>query len=283
LIKPKKRLGQNFLADRQVIRKIIDAASIEPADVVVEIGPGMGALTESLMRRAAYVVAIETDSRLVRELRRRLTSEKLTVLEADALELDWSATLDSASESRGRVHGSGCSDLSQGRIRVIANLPYYISTPIVQRLIAQHDRLFDMILMLQDEVVDRIISAPGHREYGYLSVLVQYYCEAAKLFEVAPSAFKPAPKVRSAVVRLMFRREAPVEVGSEPRFFALVRAAFAHRRKTLLNNLRSAESVLGFTERPELALASANIDPRRRAETLSLADFALLLHALYPQ
>jgi 16S rRNA (adenine1518-N6/adenine1519-N6)-dimethyltransferase len=137
-----------------------------------------------------------------------------------------------------------------------------------------------MTLMLQDEVVDRIGSGPGGRQYGYLSVLVQYYCEVEKLFEVAPSAFRPAPKVQSAVIRLTLRRGPPVVVADESRFFALVRSAFAHRRKTILNNLRTAEASLKLTVSPETALTRAGIDPRRRPETLSLDDFARLSAAL---
>jgi 16S rRNA (adenine1518-N6/adenine1519-N6)-dimethyltransferase len=136
-----------------------------------------------------------------------------------------------------------------------------------------------MVLMLQDEVVDRIVSGPGGREYGYMTILVQYYCEVEKLFEVAPAAFKPAPKVQSAVVRLKFRSQPAVSVADESRFFALVRFAFAHRRKTILNNLR-ADPGLELGVKPATALELAGIDTRRRAETLSLDDFARLCAAL---
>jgi 16S rRNA (adenine1518-N6/adenine1519-N6)-dimethyltransferase len=283
LIKPKKSLGQNFLVDRRVILRILDAASVSPEDLIVEIGPGTGALTESLVKRAGYVMAIEADPRLVLDLRQRVAAKNLRILEADALELDWSSILSDAVEAWRRAFPVGRAEITSGaaqapepRIRIIANLPYYISTPMIQRLVTQHARIFDMILMLQDEVVDRIVSGPGRRQYGYLSVLVQYYCEVEKAFEVAPSAFRPAPKVQSAVIRLALRRSPPVAVADEPRFFALVRAAFAHRRKTILNNLRTAEAGLKLTSSPEDALARAGIDPRRRPETLSLDDFARL-------
>jgi 16S rRNA (adenine1518-N6/adenine1519-N6)-dimethyltransferase len=287
LIKPKKSLGQNFLVDRRIISRILDAASVAPEDLIVEIGPGTGALTESLVKRAGYVLAIEADPRLVLDLRQRVATENLRILEADALTLDWSSILNDAVEGWRRAFPVGRAEVTSGaeqrpkpRLRIIANLPYYISTPIIQRLIAQHDRLFDMTLMLQDEVVDRIVSGPGGRQYGYLSVLVQYYCEVEKLFEVAPSAFRPAPKVQSAVIRLTLRRRLPVAVADESRFFALVRSAFAHRRKTILNNLRTAEASLKLTVSPETALTRAGIDPRRRPETLSLDDFARLNVAL---
>src|SRR5262249_27851147 len=228
-----------------------------------------------------YVVAVEADPRLVADLRNRFRAHNLSILEGDALALNWAETLDEGVESWRRTSGVGYSEgiappsgAGSPRLRIVANLPYYISTPIIQRLIAQRDRLFDMILMLQDEVVDRIVSAPGGREYGYLTVLVQYYCEVEKLFEVAPSAFKPAPKVQSAVVRLKFHERPPVTVEDEARFFALVRSAFAHRRKTILNNLRTPEAALALTASAESVLDAAGINPRRRAETLSLDDFA---------
>ena len=287
MIKPKKSLGQNFLVDRRVISRILDAASVAPDDLIVEIGPGTGALTESLVKRAGYVLAIEADPRLVLDLQQRVATENLRILEADALALDWGSILDDAVEAWRHALAVGRAEVTSGaeqrpepRLRIIANLPYYISTPIIQRLIAQHDRLFDMTLMLQDEVVDRIVSGPGGRQYGYLSVLVQYYCEVEKLFEVAPSAFRPAPKVQSAVIRLTLRRRMPVAVADEFKFFALVRSAFAHRRKTILNNLRTAEASLKLTVSPETALTRAGIDPRRRPETLSLDDFARLNAAL---
>ncbi|HUK89769.1 MAG TPA: rRNA adenine dimethyltransferase family protein, partial [Blastocatellia bacterium] len=155
---------------------------------------------------------------------------------------------------------------------------------IIQLLLGHSSKLYDMTLMLQDEVVDRIAAAPTGKEYGYLSVLVQYYCEIKKLFKVPPSAFTPAPKVWSAVVRLSTRERPIVEVADEAAFFGLVRACFAQRRKTLLNNLKAAQATLGFghdVDSIESALSRAGIDPRRRAETLTIGDFALLYDALF--
>jgi len=167
-------------------------------------------------------------------------------------------------------------------VRVVANLPYYISTVIIERLLELTSRqLADMTLMLQKEVVDRITSSPGGRDYGSLSVLVQYRCEATKLFEVPSSAFKPPPKVKSAVVRLRMLEQPAVIVADEPRFFGLVRAAFAHRRKTIANNLKAAASTLGFSSTIERALSRARIESRRRAETLSLQEFCALDSMLY--
>ena len=278
LIKAKKSLGQNFLTDRGVARRIIDAVAPLPTDIVVEIGPGTGALTQVLLDRSGYVVAVEIDQRLVDGLRNKLKGEHLTIVNTDALRVDWRALIAEATSSFRAVRGSKSGD---SRVRVVANLPYYISTPIMERLLSFGRLLFDMTLMLQKEVADRIATGAGSKEYGYLSVMVQYYCEATKLFEVAPSAFTPAPKVRSAVIRLTLRGHPAVEVADEKRFFAFVRAAFAQRRKTILNNLKAAASSLQFAQPVEPALEAASVSPQRRAETLSLAEFAALYRTLY--
>ncbi|HXG68193.1 MAG TPA: 16S rRNA (adenine(1518)-N(6)/adenine(1519)-N(6))-dimethyltransferase RsmA [Blastocatellia bacterium] len=279
-IKAKKSLGQNFLTDRRIVRRIVEAVAPQASDVIIEIGPGTGALTTMLVERAGYVTAIEIDPRLAVEIRALIAAENFSLVEADALSVNWPALLDDACAAWERLHSQ---EEASPRVRVVANLPYYISTPILQTLLQHHDRLHDMTLMLQDEVVERITSSPGGREYGYLSVLTQYYCEAAKLFEVPPSAFKPAPKVWSAIVKLTVRDRPPVAVTDEEKFFALIRAAFAQRRKTIANNLKAAEPALGFAEEVAIALERAGIDARRRAETLSLADFANLYRALYGQ
>jgi len=268
LIRAKKRLGQNFLTDHRVARQIIDAVSPRPDDVMIEIGPGTGALTGMLARRSGHVVAIEIDASLVEELRRTVSARNLSIVNADVLKLDWERTIEDA---RSRIV-----DVASTRVRVVANLPYYISTPIIERLLSPGRGLFDMTLMLQREVADRIVSEPGNRAYGYLSVMVQYYSLASKLFDVPPSAFTPSPKIWSAVIRLLVRERPAVEVADEEEFFALVRAAFAQRRKTIRNNLKAAATALEFRSPVESALEAASIDPHRRAETLSLVEFAEL-------
>jgi 16S rRNA (adenine1518-N6/adenine1519-N6)-dimethyltransferase len=200
----------------------------------------------------------------------------VTIVEADALAVDWNALLNSAIE---RWQAVTRLDESP-RIRVVANLPYYISTPIIERLMSLGSRIFDMTLMLQSEVVERIASPPGSRQYGYLSVLVQYHCQAAKLFDVPAEAFHPRPKVQSAILRLTVLGRPAVSVDDEARFFALVRAAFAQRRKTIANNLKAARHWLGLTDETAAALEHAGINPQRRAESLSLDEFAALYHAL---
>lgn len=256
--------------------RIVEAVSPQTTDIIVEIGPGTGALTSLLAQRAGRVIAVELDRRLAEELRSKLAaSENVSVMWHDALTLDWGELI-SGAESEFIALRAGITP----RVRVVANLPYYISTAIIEKLLKQRGRIFDMTLMLQKEVVDRIATGPGSRDYGYLSVAVQYHCEASKLFDVRPEAFKPAPRVDSAVVRLMIRDKPAVEVQNESRFFAVVRACFAQRRKTILNNLKAAVSQMSFRSSPEEALRAAGVEPKRRAETLSLAEFAALTAAL---
>jgi 16S rRNA (adenine1518-N6/adenine1519-N6)-dimethyltransferase len=278
LIKAKKSLGQNFLTDARISRRIVDAVSPQQSDVILEIGPGTGALTRLLVERSGHVIAVEIDPRLADELRRSITSENLSIIEADALAVNWNEIMSTGIASLKAQRGGNS---EQARVRVVANLPYYISTPIIERLIQSQGPIFDLTLMLQNEVVERITSGPGSKEYGYLSVYVQYHCVATKLFEVPPSAFRPAPKVQSAVVRLLARDRPAVDVSDEARFLAVARSSFAQRRKTILNNLKAASNALSFTQPIETALEIAGIDPRRRAETLSLAEFGALHDALF--
>jgi 16S rRNA (adenine1518-N6/adenine1519-N6)-dimethyltransferase len=278
MIRAKKSLGQHFLSDAKIIRRIVQAVSPVTSDVIIEIGPGTGAITRPLAVQAGYVRAIEADSRMIARLNSDDKPANLSIVGGDALTIDWDDLIDSTIEDWRRMVGESS---ATPRVRVVGNLPYYISTPILQVLIARRKRIFDVTAMLQDEVVNRIASPPGSREYGYLSVLVQFYCNVQKLFEVPPSAFKPAPAVRSAVVRLIVLEQAAVVVDSEERYFGVVRAAFAQRRKTILNSLKAAASVLRATGPIEDAIKRAGIDTRRRAETLSIQDFASLYYALY--
>ena len=277
MITAKKSLGQNFLADRGVARRIVESVQPHADDLIIEIGPGTGALTALLAQASAYLVAIEIDRRLIEELRAKFAADRVAIVEADALALNWNELLDTASRAWREVTGRE----GEPRNRVVANLPYYISTPIIERLMALGRRISDMTLMLQSEVVERISSPPGSREYGYLSVLVQYHCDATKLFEVPPGAFRPRPKVQSAILRLVVRERPAVDVADAARFFALVRAAFAQRRKTIANNLKAARHALGINEEITAVLARAGIEPQRRAETLALDEFAKLFHALF--
>ena len=278
MVKAKKSLGQNFLIDERITRRILEAVDPSPSDILIEIGPGRGALTRHLLKRGGDVYAIEIDSRLLEGLRKDFPQPEFHLVQADALALDWEALIDSTQQNRTKrilEHQEGA------RVRVVANLPYYVATSIVEKLLKLKTTLHDLTLMLQDEVVDRMTSAPGSREYGYLSLLVHYYAVAEKLFSVPACAFSPPPKVTSAVVRLTVRNEKPIVVDDEERFFVLIRAAFAQRRKTIQNNLKAANSYLAPLLAIGDALECANLDGGRRAETLSLEEFGQLYRALF--
>ncbi len=264
----KRRFGQNFLVDRNVVDRIVSAVAPRRDETIIEIGPGQGALTARLLEKAGCVVAIEFDRELVRFLRTRFAGvANLHLLEADALTTDFRAAIGSAQSAR-----------------VVANLPYNIATAILQRLIEQRACISEMILMLQREVVDRITAEPGSSERGYLSVLVEAYCEGEKLFDVSPQSFRPVPKVWSTVVRLRVRPRIAAEVKDEALLWQVVSAGFAQRRKTILNNLRDApefiQELLQKRGGASIVLCDAGIPPLRRAETFTLEEWALLVNAL---
>lgn len=253
-VRPKKSLGQNFLKDPHYLRGIVDAAQVDRQDQVLEIGPGLGDLTRLLAERAGSVLAIELDDRLIERLRSEFAAAPAVLIEhADALEYPFAALA--------------------GTWKVVANLPYYISTPIIQRLIQFRRTFSSLTLMLQKEVAERIVSAPGGKEYGYLSVLVQFYAEPRMEFLVPPEAFTPRPDVDSAVITLMMREVPAAAVRDEQFFFRVVKAAFSQRRKTLRNSLRQ----LGLPkEKTDQVLSATGIDLGRRAETLTVAEFGRL-------
>ncbi len=260
--KAKRRLGQNFLVKSQYSEQIVAAVGAKTGETVLEIGPGHGALTELLVETGARVVAIEVDRDLIPSLNRSFARrDNFSLIEADALEVDFCQTIAPATTAR-----------------VVANLPYYISSPIMQRLIEHRRCVSEMTLMLQREVVERITASPGGKEYGYLSVLVQLYCEAEALFDVPPSAFRPVPKVVSSVVKLKVRPQPAAVVSDEKLFFELTKTLFAQRRKTIHNNLRSGWTRLGIPAADQIGavLASAELDPQRRAETLTIVELARL-------
>lgn len=263
----KKRLGQNFLVDESYARRIVAALAPRAGETVVEIGPGRGALTSILVESGARVVAVEFDRELFGPLGARFGGRgNFSLVEADALEVDFCSLVGPAE-----------------RARVVANLPYNISTAILQRLIKQRRCLDEFVLMLQREVVARITAPPGSTERGYLTVLVEAYCEADALFDVPPGAFRPVPKVWSGVVRLRVRAGGP-SVGDERLLWRVVSAGFAQRRKTMLNNLRAAPGELrARVEAKGGALAlleAAGVEPSRRAETLTPGEWLSLARAL---
>jgi 16S rRNA (adenine1518-N6/adenine1519-N6)-dimethyltransferase len=253
-IHPKKSLGQNFLTDPHYLRKIADAAQVTAVDQVLEIGPGLGHLTRELVAQAGRLVVIELDDRLIPRLHAEFgSSPHVEIVHADALEYDYG--------------------LLTGKWKVVANLPYYISTPILQRLIVHRDRFTTLTLMLQKEVAERIAAQPGGKEYGFLSVLVQYSAVPRLEFVVPAGAFTPRPKVDSAVVTLTLREHREHTVEDEALFLRVIKAAFSQRRKTLRNSL----SQLGYPrEIMDTVQGVTGIDLGRRAETLSVVEFGVL-------
>jgi 16S rRNA (adenine1518-N6/adenine1519-N6)-dimethyltransferase len=248
---PRKRFGQNFLHDPAVIGRIVAAVHPLPTETLVEIGPGQGAITLPLLAAAGKLSVVELDRDLVLPLQNRCRDAgELTVYNRDALRFDF------------------CALATAGPLRVIGNLPYNISTPLLFHLLDQHRCISDMHFMLQKEVVERMAAGPGSGAYGRLSVMLQYRCQVEMLFSIGPGAFNPPPKVDSAFVRLVPHASPPVAVDDEALFATLVRHAFAQRRKTLRNTLRELLDANG--------ISAAGVDPSARAETLSLNEFAAL-------
>lgn len=248
----RKRFGQNFLHDPQVIDRIQAAIAARPGEALVEIGPGQGAITQELLRRAGALDVIELDRDLIEPLRQRLGSlGDLRIHNADALDFDLRA-----------LAGDG------RRLRLVGNLPYNISTPLLFHFLDQIAVLEDLHLMLQKEVVDRLVAEPGDKSYGRLSVMVQSRCEASSLFRIGPGAFKPAPKVESAFLRLRPLRPLPHPISDTGLHARIVAAAFGQRRKTLRNSLATLISPALF--------AQADIDPGLRAEDVDVAGYARL-------
>lgn len=254
----RKRFGQNFLHDQYVIDKIISAINPKNGENLVEIGPGLGALTEPVADEVDHFTVVELDRDLAKRLRHHpFLSQKLTVIEEDALKFDF------ASLVKENADGS-----STGSLRIFGNLPYNISTPLMFHLFSFTDKVKDMHFMLQNEVVKRLCATHGDKLYGRLSVMAQYYCKPIPVVAVPPSAFKPAPKVDSAVVRLIPHATPPAQVDNIDRLQQVVTTAFNQRRKTIRNSLKE---LLTHEE-----IEALGIKPELRAEALSLQDFALL-------
>lgn len=264
---PSKRLGQHFLRDQRTIHRIIDALNPKSDETIVEIGPGTGALTSVLVERAGRLVAIEFDNKLAPLLQERFGAfGNFKLVMADALTVDFCKEIRPAQSAR-----------------IVANLPYNISTAILQRLIAQRACIDEMVLMLQREVVERVLAPAGTSDRGFISVLVEAYCEAEKLFDVAPGAFRPPPKVWSSVMRLKFRSRINAENTDESLLWEVVSAGFAQKRKTILNNLRHTSGRLQETLKrnggASIVLCKAGIDLQRRAETLTVEEWQRITQA----
>lgn len=267
-IRAQHRLGQNFLVNSKVLDAIVASTEAGPADLVLEIGPGLGSLTQQLTRVAGHVVAVELDRNLIAILAKTAGADaaNLEIIHGDAARIDLKDLLDKR--------------LSPGqRAIVAANLPYYITTPLIMRFLEEELPVKRMIFMVQKEVAERIVSPPGSKEYGALSVAVQYYTEPKIVLEVGSEAFIPPPDVSSAVIALQVR-STPAVVAPQPEFFRVVKAAFGQRRKNLLNALSAGLQI----DRAEVhaLLERAGIDQMRRGETLSLEEFASIARILAP-
>lgn len=252
----RKRFGQNFLIDPQVIADIVNAVAPNRGDCVVEIGPGLGALTEPLLKKLDHLHVVEIDRDIIARLKQRYSPEKLTIHEGDALAFDF-----------------GSLAVASGRkLHVVGNLPYNISTPLLFHLASFADHVSDMHFMLQKEVVERMVAEPGTADYGRLSVMLQYRFFMDWLLDVPPESFDPAPKVDSALVRLIPRPPQDLSVKDEAKFSALVSAAFAQRRKMLRNNLKGILGDTGFER--------IGVEPTARAEELSVAEYVRIANSL---
>jgi len=268
LILAKPRLGQHFLKDLSYLQPILKAAELGPQDAVIEVGPGKGALTRALTEHAGRVLALEVDARLADRLHERLGARtNLEVRQADARRLDWTAL---ARELR--VFGFS-------RVKLVSNLPYYLATQMVIHALAAPGGCDRLVVMVQDEVAQRMCAQPGGKDYSAYSVALQYYGLPTYVVRVPPKAFLPPPRVSSAVVRIDRRTEPPVSVADSERFLFIVHAMFTHRRKTVR---RCLQGLTGLPAQPEWehALAQAQVDPVRRPETLSVEELARIVNAL---
>ncbi|MGI6551045.1 MAG: 16S rRNA (adenine(1518)-N(6)/adenine(1519)-N(6))-dimethyltransferase RsmA [Syntrophomonadales bacterium] len=266
-LRPHKGLGQNFLVDKNILQKIVKAGQIAPHDVVLEIGTGLGALTLYLAEAAGRVVTVEIDKKLIPILQKIFVSRpKITLMTGDILALDWEREL----------YGFLNSPLD--RFVICANLPYYITSPIIFRILENKHRVKQAVLMVQREVADRLLATPGTKEYSLLTVMVSRMAGVELVTRVSRNCFYPSPEVDSTVIKLVPHYQPQVEVEKEEVFTALVRAAFQARRKTMLNVLVNS----GFADRDTAlnTLESLGVDPRRRGETLSVEEFAQIANRL---
>ena len=260
---PKKRLGQHFLVDRNILNKVIQTAEVGREDTIFEVGPGLGEMTLALSRQAKKVIAVEIDERLVAVLRQKVKDyPNVEVVKSDILRVDFNHLFKKEAIP----------------IKVVANLPYQISTPLLFRFIESKKIFSVLFLMLQKEVAERMVASPGRKEYGPLSIFIQTFADVSIQFIIKPSAFFPAPKVESALVHMAWKEKPMIETDEEEWFKRVVKASFGYRRKTLINALK--HSGLSLPGSVESRMEEIGIDPRRRPETLTIQEFARLSESL---
>jgi len=260
---PKKRLGQHFLVDQNILDKVIRTAQVEKEDVVLEVGPGLGEMTIALAHQAKRVIAVEIDPKLAEILKKKVAGYlNVEVVREDILRVDFNQFLDQGGPP----------------IKVVANLPYQISTPLLFRFIEAKEVLSTLTLMIQKEVAERMVASPGSKAYGPLSVFVQLFSDLSIRFFIKPSAFFPSPKVESAVIHMTWKEKPILDLGDEKWFKKVVRGCFGYRRKTLINALK--HSGLSLPEDAEGRIKKIGVNPQRRPETLTIEEFASLADAL---
>lgn len=264
-----KSLGQNFLIDDNVVKSIADSANISDEDLVIEIGPGLGTLTNELLQRAKKVIAVELDTRMIKILEDRFALYKnLEIINNDILKVDLNTIINNEKKNNGIKN-----------VKIVANLPYYITTPIIMKLLEDGGDYESITVMIQKEVADRLCEIPGGKQSGAITYSVYYYAEATKILKVSREAFIPSPEVDSEVINLKIRKEAPVKVNSEEKLFKVIKYAFMQRRKTLTNALSKCDL---FKDKEQLRqiLNELNINEKVRGEELTLQDFADIVNQL---
>ncbi len=268
-IKANKDLGQNFLINDDVIEKIIEKSQIEKNDLIIEIGPGLGVLTNLLLEKSDNVVAIELDKRMVEIISKRfILKNNLQIINEDVLKVDLNKLINERKKQT-----------NINKVKIVANLPYYISTPIIMKLLEEKLEIDEIIVMVQKEVAQRLVAKTGTKDVGAITYAVEYFSEAEKVIDVPKESFIPSPKVESAVIKLKIRKEAYVQVKDEKMLFNIIQKSFSQRRKTLVNALVNGK-IVESKEKAEKIIKELNINENIRGEKLTLEDFARICNTI---
>lgn len=274
-LRPTKSLGQNYLIDNNILMGIVEASELTREDLVLEIGPGLGSLTTELAESAGMVVAVEIDKRLIPVLNHNLKEfSNIKIINGDIMKFN-------VVEELSKIVTANGGDFSTASLKIVANLPYYITTPVVMKFLESSIDAKTMVFMVQKEVADRMVAKPGTKDYGALSVAVQYYSKASVIIEVPPQSFIPQPDVYSSVVKLEIYKTPPVDLHDQELFFRVVKAAFGQRRKTLVNAMNNAGYFNINKEELKEIIISKGIDENQRGETLSIVQFAQISNSIF--